>query len=67
MTAAYIIAGTITVALAAFTLYAFIRQKKDASYHELFRESVKILTIWSLLCLPFPLMREIAFTMGWNA
>lgn len=67
MTAAYLIAGTITVALAAFTLYAFIRQKKDASYHELFRESVKILTIWSLLCLTFPLMREIACMMGWNA
>ena len=67
MTAAYIIAGTITVALLTFTLYAYIRQKKDASFNELFRESVKILTIWSLLCLTFPLMREIACMMGWNA
>ena len=67
MTAAYIIAGTITVALLTFTLYAYIRQKKDASFNELFRESVKILTIWSLLCLTFPLMREIAVLMGWNA
>lgn len=67
MTASYLITGTITVALAAFTLYAFIRQKKDASCHELFRESVKILTIWSLICLTFPLMREIACMMGWNA
>ena len=67
MTAAYIIAGTITVALMAFTLYAYTRQKKDASCHELFRESVKILTLWSLFCLAIPLMREIAFLMGWNA
>jgi len=67
MTAAYIIAGTITVALMAFTLYAYRKARKDESFRDVFRESVKILTVWSLICLTFPLMREIAFTMGWNA
>ena len=67
MTAAYIIAGTITVALMAFTLYSYRKARKDKSFRDVFRESVKILTIWSLLCLTFPLMREIAVIMGWNA
>ena len=43
MTAAYIIAGTITVALMAFTLYAYRKARKDESFRDVFRESVKIL------------------------
>ena len=63
MIALYIITGILTAYFFAQTLVCYLEQKKDRSMRPVFEESVRALTIWILLCLLIPVLREMVLIM----